>query len=175
MDDVLGLLERFRDYPILHVIDLDAAMRKGSNSRWIKTLCKKGKMKGRVGGGIRTAARAEKNPVLGRGKGHRRQRRFRRRKNRERSFSQSLPRASARRTSSSLSIPNAAASSFAAGKKTQAAPRRSDPGTRTLLLRISLHLCRQRRHHEGHRPEMVSASCAALRSFRSPLPAAFAA
>ena len=60
MDDVLGLLDRFRDYPILHVIDLDAAMRKGSNARWIKTLCKRGKMKVRVGGGIRTVARAEK-------------------------------------------------------------------------------------------------------------------
>ena len=60
VDDVLGLLHRFRDYPILHVIDLDAAMRKGSNSRWIKTLCKQGKMKVRVGGGIRTAAQAER-------------------------------------------------------------------------------------------------------------------
>ncbi|MGD0964923.1 MAG: HisA/HisF-related TIM barrel protein [Candidatus Acidiferrales bacterium] len=61
VDDVLGLLDRFRDYPILHVIDLDAAMRQGSNSRWIKTLCKKrGKMKVRVGGGIRTAAQAVK-------------------------------------------------------------------------------------------------------------------
>jgi phosphoribosylformimino-5-aminoimidazole carboxamide ribotide isomerase len=60
VDDVLGLLERFRGYPILHVIDLDAAMRKGANSRWIKALCERGKMKVRVGGGIRTAARAEK-------------------------------------------------------------------------------------------------------------------
>lgn len=60
VDDVLGLLERFREYPILHVIDLDAAMRKGSNSRWIKTLCTRGKMKVRVGGGIRTPARAER-------------------------------------------------------------------------------------------------------------------
>jgi phosphoribosylformimino-5-aminoimidazole carboxamide ribonucleotide (ProFAR) isomerase len=42
------------------VIDLDAAMRKGSNSRWIKTLCKRGKMKVRVGGGVRTAVQAEK-------------------------------------------------------------------------------------------------------------------
>jgi phosphoribosylformimino-5-aminoimidazole carboxamide ribotide isomerase len=58
VDDVLGLLDRFRAYPILHVIDLDAAMRKGSNSRWIKTLCTRGKMKVRVGGGIRTPARA---------------------------------------------------------------------------------------------------------------------
>ncbi len=60
VDDVLGLLDRFRDYPILHVIDLDAAMRKGSNSRWIKRLCRGANRKVRVGGGIRTAARAER-------------------------------------------------------------------------------------------------------------------
>jgi phosphoribosylformimino-5-aminoimidazole carboxamide ribotide isomerase len=60
VDDVLGLLERFRDYPILHVIDLDAAMRKGSNARWIKLLCMRAGMKVRVGGGIRTVARAER-------------------------------------------------------------------------------------------------------------------
>ena len=60
VDDVLGLLDRFRDYPILHVIDLDAAMRKGSNAYWIKLICGRSKMKVRVGGGIRTVARAEK-------------------------------------------------------------------------------------------------------------------
>src|ERR1700691_6006532 len=60
VDDVLGLLERFREYPIMHVIDLDAALRKGSNSKWIKTLCKRANMKVRVGGGIRTIARADK-------------------------------------------------------------------------------------------------------------------
>ena len=60
VDDVLGLLDRFRDYPILHVIDLDAAMRTGSNARWIKRLCRKANREVRVGGGIRTAARAEK-------------------------------------------------------------------------------------------------------------------
>lgn len=60
VDDVLGLLDRFRNYPILHVIDLDAAMRKGSNARWIKRLCGSAHRKVRVGGGIRTAARAEK-------------------------------------------------------------------------------------------------------------------
>lgn len=60
VDDVLGLLERFRGYPIMHVIDLDAAMRKGSNARWIKLLCRRAKMKVRVGGGIRTVARAER-------------------------------------------------------------------------------------------------------------------
>ena len=60
VDDVLGLLERFRDYPILHVIDLDAAIGTGSNGRWIKILSRRAQMKIRVGGGIRTVARAEK-------------------------------------------------------------------------------------------------------------------
>ena len=60
VDDVLGLLDRFRDYPILHVIDLDAAMRTGSNGPWIKRLCLQANRKVRVGGGIRSAARAEK-------------------------------------------------------------------------------------------------------------------
>jgi phosphoribosylformimino-5-aminoimidazole carboxamide ribotide isomerase len=60
IDDVLGLLDRFSSYPILHVIDLDAAMRKGSNARLIKLLCARAKIKVRVGGGIRTVVRAER-------------------------------------------------------------------------------------------------------------------
>lgn len=60
VDDILGLLEKFRTYPIMHVIDLDAAMRKGSNGRWIRRLCRAAKMKVRVGGGIRSAAQAAK-------------------------------------------------------------------------------------------------------------------
>ena len=60
VDDILGLLERFRDYPILHVIDLDAAIGTGSNGRWIKSCPAAAKMKIRVGGGIRSIARAEK-------------------------------------------------------------------------------------------------------------------
>jgi phosphoribosylformimino-5-aminoimidazole carboxamide ribotide isomerase len=60
VDDVMGLLARFERYPILHVIDLDAAMRTGSNGRWVRRLCERGKMKVRVGGGIRSAARAER-------------------------------------------------------------------------------------------------------------------
>jgi phosphoribosylformimino-5-aminoimidazole carboxamide ribotide isomerase len=60
IDDVLGLLERFRDYPILHLIDLDAAIGTGSNSRWIKILASRAQTEIRVGGGIRTIARAEK-------------------------------------------------------------------------------------------------------------------
>lgn len=60
VDDVLGLLERFSKYPILHVIDLDAAIGTGSNGRLIKILSSRAKMKIRVGGGVRTVARAEK-------------------------------------------------------------------------------------------------------------------
>ncbi len=56
--DVFGLLERFADYKWLHVIDLDAAMRKGQNNRLVKELCRRAsheqKMKVRAGGGIRT-------------------------------------------------------------------------------------------------------------------------
>jgi phosphoribosylformimino-5-aminoimidazole carboxamide ribotide isomerase len=67
--DVLGLLERFREYPWLHVIDLDAAMRKGHNNRLVRQLCRKVKsrraMKLRVGGGIRTLRRAEELILLG--------------------------------------------------------------------------------------------------------------
>jgi phosphoribosylformimino-5-aminoimidazole carboxamide ribotide isomerase len=63
VDDVLGLLDRFGAHPLIHVIDLDAAMRKGSNAKLVHQLCAaaaKRKMRVRVGGGIRTVARAEK-------------------------------------------------------------------------------------------------------------------
>jgi phosphoribosylformimino-5-aminoimidazole carboxamide ribotide isomerase len=63
VDDVFGLLDRFGGYPLIHVIDLDAAMRKGSNSTLVRQLCaaaNKRKMRVRVGGGIRTVNRAAK-------------------------------------------------------------------------------------------------------------------
>ena len=60
--DVFGLLEKFRRYKWLHIIDLDAAMSKPSNDKLVSALCKqarrKYKLKVRVGGGIRTVARA---------------------------------------------------------------------------------------------------------------------
>jgi phosphoribosylformimino-5-aminoimidazole carboxamide ribotide isomerase len=61
VDDVFGLLDRFGRYPLIHVIDLDAAMRKGSNAKLVRELCaaaKKRRMRVRVGGGIRTIAQA---------------------------------------------------------------------------------------------------------------------
>jgi phosphoribosylformimino-5-aminoimidazole carboxamide ribotide isomerase len=67
--DVLGLLERFSHYEWLHVIDLDAAMRRGHNNALVRRLCvearRKYKMKVRVGGGIRTARRAVSLRKLG--------------------------------------------------------------------------------------------------------------
>jgi phosphoribosylformimino-5-aminoimidazole carboxamide ribotide isomerase len=60
--DVFGLLEKFRHYKWLHIIDLDAAMNKPPNTNLVRALCKKAardyKLKVRVGGGIRTLARA---------------------------------------------------------------------------------------------------------------------
>ena len=60
--DVFGLLDKFRNYPWLHIIDLDAAMGKLPNDELVHDLCVKAsakyKMKVRVGGGIRTVARA---------------------------------------------------------------------------------------------------------------------
>jgi phosphoribosylformimino-5-aminoimidazole carboxamide ribotide isomerase len=67
--DVFGLLERFGEYPWLHVIDLDAATRKGENNELVEELCKRAKteygMKVRAGGGIRTASRAAKLTGIG--------------------------------------------------------------------------------------------------------------
>ena len=56
--DVFGLLEKFKEYEWLHVIDLDAAMGKTPNEKLVKKLCLAASetygMKVRVGGGIRT-------------------------------------------------------------------------------------------------------------------------
>jgi phosphoribosylformimino-5-aminoimidazole carboxamide ribotide isomerase len=63
VSDVFGQLEKFRKYPWLHVIDLDAAMHKGNNNDLVEALCTKALesfgQRVRVGGGIRTAARAK--------------------------------------------------------------------------------------------------------------------
>lgn len=60
--DVFGQLTKFRKYPWLHIIDLDAAMGIGQNDSLVRELCKRARkdfdMKVRVGGGIRTVSRA---------------------------------------------------------------------------------------------------------------------
>jgi phosphoribosylformimino-5-aminoimidazole carboxamide ribotide isomerase len=62
VSDVFGLLEKFKTYPWLHLIDLDAAIGTGDNNALARELCmqarKRYKLKVRVGGGIRTTARA---------------------------------------------------------------------------------------------------------------------
>lgn len=61
VEDVFGLLDRFGGHPLIHIIDLDAAMRKGTNARLVRELCaaaKKRKLRVRVGGGIRTVGQA---------------------------------------------------------------------------------------------------------------------
>ncbi|MBZ5527408.1 MAG: 1-(5-phosphoribosyl)-5-[(5-phosphoribosylamino)methylideneamino] imidazole-4-carboxamide isomerase [Acidobacteriia bacterium] len=67
--DVLGLLERFRRHPWLNVIDLDAAIGTGANEEWVKKLCRAARrdygMRVRVGGGVRTVARAKELVKLG--------------------------------------------------------------------------------------------------------------
>lgn len=60
--DVFGLLGKFKKYPWLHIIDLDAAMGKGRNDELARDLCQRARkqfgMKVRIGGGIRTVSRA---------------------------------------------------------------------------------------------------------------------
>jgi phosphoribosylformimino-5-aminoimidazole carboxamide ribotide isomerase len=61
ISDVLGLLEKFKAYEWLHVIDLDAAMGKTPNGL-VRDVCLHARakygMKIRLGGGIRSVARA---------------------------------------------------------------------------------------------------------------------
>ena len=61
--NVFGLLGKFKKYPWLHVIDLDAAMGKGANDELVRKVCKSARkdfgMRVRIGGGIRTISRAK--------------------------------------------------------------------------------------------------------------------
>jgi phosphoribosylformimino-5-aminoimidazole carboxamide ribotide isomerase len=53
----LTMLERFAGFPEIQVIDLDAAMGRGANDSIVEVLA--GKAKCRVGGGVRSAERAQ--------------------------------------------------------------------------------------------------------------------
>jgi phosphoribosylformimino-5-aminoimidazole carboxamide ribotide isomerase len=55
-DDFEMWIERFASYPIVQVIDLDAAMGRGSNAAIVRDLC--ARLACQVGGGIRTPERA---------------------------------------------------------------------------------------------------------------------
>jgi phosphoribosylformimino-5-aminoimidazole carboxamide ribotide isomerase len=69
VSDVFAQLEGFKGYSWLHIIDLDAAMGKGENRALVAQLCqrarRKYKMKVRVGGGVRSVARAQRLCDLG--------------------------------------------------------------------------------------------------------------
>jgi phosphoribosylformimino-5-aminoimidazole carboxamide ribotide isomerase len=52
-DDFDYWIERFRRYPLVQLIDLDAAMRQGENSALIAMICKR--LPCQVGGGLRSA------------------------------------------------------------------------------------------------------------------------
>ncbi len=67
--DPMEMLRQFRGFPVIHVIDLDAAMGRGSpgmpsiNDRIVARLCRKRPC--RVGGGVRTVERARELKELG--------------------------------------------------------------------------------------------------------------
>ena len=67
--DVFGLLEKFKKYPWLHLIDLDAALGKGENNELIQQLCRRAReryaLKVRIGGGIRNIRRAKEMAAWG--------------------------------------------------------------------------------------------------------------
>jgi len=51
-DDFDYWIERFSKYPLVQLIDLDAAMRQGSNAELVAMIC--GRLPSQVGGGLRT-------------------------------------------------------------------------------------------------------------------------
>jgi len=56
-DDFDYWIERFSKYPLVQLIDLDAAMRQGDNTALVEQICKR--LPCHVGGGISTVARAQ--------------------------------------------------------------------------------------------------------------------
>jgi len=56
LPDALAVLAKFADYPQIQVIDLDGALGRGDHSEMIRELCRRKPC--RVGGGIRTVAKA---------------------------------------------------------------------------------------------------------------------
>ena len=63
IDDPEPWLRRFEKYSLVHVVDLDAAMRKGSNRAFIARLARR--LPCQVGGGVRNAADAKELLAIG--------------------------------------------------------------------------------------------------------------
>jgi phosphoribosylformimino-5-aminoimidazole carboxamide ribonucleotide (ProFAR) isomerase len=57
------MLRKFKGFPIIHVIDLDAALDRGNNDALVAKLCRKTAC--RVGGGVRSVERARELKQLG--------------------------------------------------------------------------------------------------------------
>jgi phosphoribosylformimino-5-aminoimidazole carboxamide ribotide isomerase len=55
-DDLDGWIQRFARYPVVQLIDLDAALGTGSNADLVQTIC--ARLPCRVGGGVRSAGAA---------------------------------------------------------------------------------------------------------------------
>ncbi|HEX5069010.1 MAG TPA: HisA/HisF-related TIM barrel protein [Vicinamibacterales bacterium] len=62
-DDIDGWIARFARFPLIQVIDLDAAMGTGQNEALVRYVC--GRLTCQVGGGVRTPADAERALVNG--------------------------------------------------------------------------------------------------------------
>jgi phosphoribosylformimino-5-aminoimidazole carboxamide ribotide isomerase len=62
-DDLEGWMAKFASYPRVQVIDLDGALESGENAALVARIC--GTLPCRVGGGIRTLARAQAVLALG--------------------------------------------------------------------------------------------------------------
>src|SRR5438270_5506795 len=62
-DDFEYWIERFSTFPLVQLIDLDAAMGRGSNRELIAAICKQ--LPCQTGGGIRDVARAKELLALG--------------------------------------------------------------------------------------------------------------
>ena len=63
VENPLDMLKKFRGFPVIQVIDLDAAMGRGDNRKTVAQLCRRASC--RVGGGVRTAERVRELAELG--------------------------------------------------------------------------------------------------------------
>ena len=61
--DPMEMVRQFREFPIIHVIDLDAALSQGNNDGIVARIC--GRRACRVGGGVRTIERVKEVAALG--------------------------------------------------------------------------------------------------------------
>jgi len=61
--DPFEMLKKFRGFPIIHVIDLDAALGQGNNDKLVARLCRRRPC--RMGGGVRSVERVRELAKLG--------------------------------------------------------------------------------------------------------------